>query len=71
MWSMLESVGLGHRLMYVLTSLRCDDYERALISSMAKPVGTLVLLKSVPVVVYCRVNGYSMACCVHFHQVDI
>ena len=24
--------------MYVLTSLRCDDYERALISSMAKPV---------------------------------
>ena len=53
MWSMLESVGLGHRLMYVLTSLRCDDYERALISSMAKPVGTLVLLKSVPVVVYC------------------
>ena len=55
--------------MYILTGLRCDDYESALISSMTKPMGTLVLIKSVCVIVYCGVNGYSMAYCVHFHQV--
>ena len=29
----------------------------------------IVLIKSVPVIAYCGVNGYSMACSVNFHQV--
>ena len=55
--------------MYLLTGLRCDDYDRALASSMAKPMGTVVLVKSVPLIVYFSVRmAYScMACWVDFH----
>ena len=42
--------------MYLLTGLRSDDYEKALTSSMAKPMGTVVLVKSVPVIVYISVR---------------
>ena len=44
--------------MYLLASLRCDDNERALISSMTIAMGTLVI-------VYCGVSGYI----VNLHQV--
>ena len=42
--------------MYLLTGLRCDDYESALISSMTIAMGTVVSVKSVPVIVYCSVR---------------
>ena len=44
------------RLMYLLTGLRCDDDESALISSMTRAKGTVVLVKSVPVIGYCSVR---------------
>ena len=43
-------VGLRLRLMFLLTSLRCDDNERALISSMTIAMGTLVIVN-------CGVSG--------------
>ena len=65
-WSMLELVGLGLRLMYILTGLSVT------ISMVYMHLREcyIVLMKSAPGIVYCCVNGYSMAYCINFHRVE-